>query len=650
MDSTIDPDATGPEVAIQQAPQLPPAFWPTLEPHEKKFLLWFVIGTMILAASTFLLGNFLAPTGQTFIGCPFNTDDHMVYAAWMWQAAHGHFLFDNRFTVQPQPMVTIHLYYWVLGLCARMSGITWATNLARVGLVAVVIPLLYRLIALITPSVYARKLCLTIATFGGGIGFLAWQDFGRTLTVPRAEWLSPFTGGFQPTDLWQPEGYLFPSFLTNGLFVASFCLILITLLAVLAAKDCNQTRWLIGGLVAFGVLMNIHSYDCLLVALILVGFLIATVRVRSFEWGWACRCFIIGAGAIPAAFWFLHVLKVDPVFASRANTPTFAAPFKAEVMGYLPLLLLAIPLLAKDANKLNPGKFIGLGLLALLILGLYFAPVPATGYYLSQAAFASCFVLALLSIWFLAAEDSPALNLIKAWAIIGLIAPYFPALFERKLAMGLALPWGILAGLGIYQLTQTRLRTNRNFASVFFLLFLSGSSFQWVFRDLRFIQKNVSSTTVQPAYLTGNEVKIIDYLSDQSKNGPVKVIAIPGMPSPAVDSTTGKSNGSDFDTPVIPDLNPLVSGLAGVYTYAGHWSETPDYSRLRTISLQDLFLLKPGTDTQRLFLSQVNPDYIITVSPNALSHSPFPDLAPLGKVVVSGNQFELIKVNPSAGT
>lgn len=623
--------------------------WPQLQPHEKKFLLWFTLGTLILAASTFLLGNLLAPTGQTFIGYPFNTDDHMVYAAWMWQSAHGHFLFDNRFTFLPQPAATIHLYYWFLGLIAKGLGITWTSNLARIGLIAVVIPLLYRLISMVTPSIYARKLCLTIATYGGGIGFLAWQDYGRTLSLPRTMWMQPLTGGYQPTDLWQPEGYLFPSLLTNGLFVASFCLILATLLAVLAARDRKELRWLIGGVVAFGVLMNIHSYDCLLVALILVGFLVTTVKSRSFGWGWASRCVLIGAGAIPAALWFTHVLKIDPIFASRAATPTYAAPFKAEIIGYLPLILLALPTLTKGASKKNPSRLIGIGLLALLVFGLYFAPVPQSGYFLNQAAFISCLILALISIWFLASKENQAKNVMIAWGIIGLIAPYFPALYERKLAMGLALPWGILAGIGIYQLTQTRLRANRNFASVFFLLILSGSSVQWVFRDIRFIQKNVSSTTVQPAYLTGNEERIIDYLADQAAKGKVTVIAIPGIPTPEVDSVTGKTIDGSYDSPMISDLNPLVSGLAGVYTYAGHWSETPDYMRMRTISLQNLFMQPAGSPNQKLFLSQVNPDYIITITPGAIPNSPFSDLSALGQVVVAGNQFELIKVNPTAG-
>ena len=36
-----------------------------------------------------------------------------------------------------------------------------------------------------------------------------------------------------------------------------------------------------------------------------------------------------------------------------------------------------------------------------------------------------------------------------------------------------------------------------------------------------------------------------------------------------------------FVAPIIPDINPIFVGLSGNRTYAGHWSETPDYARKR---------------------------------------------------------------------
>src|SRR4051812_26682055 len=52
--------------------------------------------------------------GSSYLGIQYNLDDHMVYAAWMRQAMDGHILFDNRFATDPQPRLTVHLYFLVL--------------------------------------------------------------------------------------------------------------------------------------------------------------------------------------------------------------------------------------------------------------------------------------------------------------------------------------------------------------------------------------------------------------------------------------------------------------------------------------------------------------------------------------------------------
>jgi hypothetical protein len=99
-----------------------------------------------------------------------------------------------------------------------------------------------------------------------------------------------------------------------------------------------------------------------------------------------------------------------------------------------------------------------------------------------------------------------------------------------------------------------------------------------------------------------------------------------------------------FGTPIVPDLNSIVSGLTGSYTYAGHWSETPQYNERRG-EMSRLFYNRAELPQERLDeLHRIGAQYVIAPVPEA-----FPELFPFdfkdaGKVVVDGTQFRLVKV------
>ncbi|MBI3721541.1 MAG: hypothetical protein HY248_03225, partial [Fimbriimonas ginsengisoli] len=390
-----------------------------------------------------------APPGARYLGIQTNLDDHMVYAAWMRQAMDGHILFDNRFTTDAQPGLTVNVFFFALGLFAKVLGIPLAMTLARAGFSALFVWLAYRLIRQVAPDVYATKLALTLTTVAGGLGFVVWHTFGQTIVRPEAKFLAGPLNGRLPTDVWQPEGFVFPSMLTSALFMASLCLILYVLLCVLAARAGAKS--VVPGALAMAALMNIHSYDVLLVGFIMLGLLMATAARGDVDWRWVGRSALILLGALPAALWFLYVLRHDPVFQVRAATPTFSPGFRQVVFGYLPALALGLLglAMARFGDEV-PAKQrrVGTGLLTVAIAVMFAVGASqGNGYWMEAAAWTAMAVLFLVLIGLLA-EDSPAWNLIVSWAALGLIAPYFPALFQRKLAMGLAIPWAILAALG----------------------------------------------------------------------------------------------------------------------------------------------------------------------------------------------------------
>lgn len=600
---------------------------------ERRFALLLALACVALAAFPTLFAFLATPPGTQYVGFQTNADDHMVYAAWTWQAAHGALTFDNRFAVDPQPGLTFHLYFLLIGQLARLTGVVAAMTIGRLVFTGLFVLLLARLVHRLRPSIYGLKLTLAAAVMGGGIGFLPnfWHRFGNE----------------GPTDIWQPEGFVVPSMLTNGLFMVSLCLILCVFLCVLRARR-GRAKAVIQGALAMGVLMNIHSYDALLVGLVLLGFLAASLVARQATVPWVVRCTLIVLGALPASLWFLHVLGADEVFRARAATETFSPNFRQVLLGYLPPMALGFVGIYRHvirSPKDRTRRLVGLALAVGLILALAALSANHTsGYFLSPVAWAGAFVVAVAATALLAVR-SPSRNLIVAWAIIGTVAIYFPGLFQRKLTMGLAIPWSLLAAIALDDLLHNQERNARNLVTTLALLILGGSATRWTFREIEYVGMKVGSTTRHPIYLSPDIQRIVAYLS--TTTGRNVVVAWPGASNPMLDAS-GHPVPDSFVTPSIPDAAPFLSGLAGAYTYAGHWSETPDYNgrtrdSYRFLLASPLQSLEPMTaDERRAFIDRWGVNYAVVPTIEGLPTMP---ARGLGQVVVEGSQFQLVKLN-----
>lgn len=563
----------------------------------------------------------------------------MVYAAWMRQAMDGAFFFDNRFTFDDQPGLTVHLYFWVLGVVAKGLGLVWTPILARALFTYFAVILLGRWIEKITTDELARRLALVFACLGGGVGYLVWHNFGVALSKP-----SPFSGvlaGRLPIDVWQPEAFFFPSLLTNGLFTVSLTLMLFAFLQGLEARGSwKPVAW---GALAMALLMNIHSYDVLLVALVWVGFGVSQLsRFSSAEAAvgdssskgfrqellpWVVRVAVIGLGAIPSAVWFLHVLSKDKVFQMRAETPTFSPQFMSVVVGVLPALVLI------GVDWARRRQFGGLALFGFWLgLGLISRSHDPNSFWLGGPAFAALLGLSLATCYFLA-QPNPALGLMHAWAFVGLAAPFFPALFQRKLAMGLFVPFGVLAGLALANLLAATPPARRRMPVLLASLFVCGTSVLWLVRDAMLRSMNVSNTTLHRTALPKDIQEAVAFLGGKK----ARVIAPPGAwnPGPGPDS---------FFEPLLPDWNPVLSGLAGAYTYAGHWSETPAYAQRRQLIAKEFYSPKATQNSQVSVIETLKLDYVLVPVTKPETAGLWPSFEGLGERVAGGQEWALIQV------
>lgn len=601
-----------------------------------KFVRWLALAIGVLVSIPYLLGLIQSPANGFYLGYQYSVDDHMVYSAWMRQAMEGRFLFDNRFAIESQPGLTVHLYFLALGWLAKVVGTSLAGNLARVLFSVLFVFLFARLLLKLDFSIFTAKLALFLVCFGGGLGWLAWQQFGIALGPEHSPVLSNLLRGRASIDVWQPEAFVFPSMLVNGLFMVSLCLILWTLLAVLEAKD----RWrpVLAGALAFGLLMNIHSYDVLLLALVLVGFLVTLLSAKQASGAWAARVAVIGLGAVPAAAWFLNVLQQDAVFQARAATPTFAANFAGVVFGLLPAWVLAGVALAK--SDLPRPRQIGAAALLFgpaLVLYVLSQGHDPNGYFLTWAGWMGWLVCTLAGLA-VVARSSMGWNLFWAWGAIAVLAPYFPMLFQRKLGMGLMIPWAVIGAIGLARILKPLDRSPRNMVAALCLLVLCASSLRWFARERDLIGGNVAHTTVHRVLYSAEEKRVIDVLAQQP--GRKVVVAMPGVPAAL--------EGGGFASPYLPDLNPLFAGLAGAYAYAGHWSETPDYDQRRQQTLR--FFIEMEPHEQRAFLAEIGATHVVAPAPSAFPELGLRELPQLGKALVQTDRYGLFEVAADAGS
>lgn len=597
----------------------------------KRFSFQLAVIMTVLAAIPFLIGLIAQNPAHQYLGYQTAVDDHMVYAAWMRQAMDGAFLFDNRFTTDPQPALTIHLYYLVLGWVAKVVGISFASNLARLAFTFLFVILLGKLVLRLGLNVYSGKLAMILACLGGGIGFLQWQNFGREL-VQKGGIIGTLTGGWAPIDVWQPEAFVFPSMLINGLFMAALCLFVTILIVAIDAKETWKRVAL--GAFAFLVLMNIHSYDVLLLGLIFVTWRVALAFHKLGSAKWDIRVVAMVAGVLPPAAWFLYVLSADKVFQARAATPTHSATFAQLLFGIFPLVVLALLNLVpkvKESRRQMAGL---IGVVAFIVILFVLARGANPGeYFVGPAGFVAM-LIAAVALTVLCTENHPGKSLLWAWALVGLVALYFPALFQRKLAMAIVIPWGILAAGGAATFLERMERSTRNLVSGLGLIIICTPSLYWFQRELWYIRNDVSSTTRHSVFLSRDTAEIVKLLNTMP--GKKSVIAFSGVPTP------GEEEGS-FIHPYVPDLNPILSGLGGAYTYAGHWSETPAYDE-KMRKMNGIFLSQVPDSARLELIKEIQPDYIIAPQPEIFDQVPFADLKSLGPIVYQGDHFALIDV------
>lgn len=142
--------------------------------------------------------------------------------------------------------------------------------------------------------------------------------------------------------------------------------------------------------------------------------------------------------------------------------------------------------------------------------------------------------------------------LLLVWSVVGFILPYAPLAQQRKLVMGLQIPLAILGTLFVMRWADRGKRISPFVATLLFVVIAAPSNLQFLARDTLALTQNETATGMHRPYLTNQELAGLDWLRAHTSEDKVVLAS--------------------------PDIAIFVPSVSGNLAYAGHWSETPDYS------------------------------------------------------------------------
>ena len=359
------------------------------------------------------------------------------------------------------------------------------------------------------------KFCITQSSLARLTAFALLASSSGLGWLDYSKWHDRNLPG-SPVDGWQPEAYTFASLETSTLFCVSTLLIISTIYCLVKAEEEHKNVYAVwAGLWAL-VLGNIHSYDVIHIAVVWLLYL----GVR-----WA-------SGNSRTT---IHTLK-------RAAIALFVA---LPATLYQLYVFLADPVFHKraDVRTLSPhfwhyvlgyGLVFGLACIAGMIICIGIS---------KRGSSSSGLPVRSQNIEFL----------LIAWAIGGFAAAYLPAAFQRKMLMGEHIPLCLLAGLGVWWLVRRSMPVARLTVSVCVILAACPSSVLFLNRDLQHLSANRSESETLNPFIPDSQLDTMEWIEGHSATS---------------ESVLG-----------FPQECTLVPAYTGHHVWAGHWGETPHFTR-----------------------------------------------------------------------
>ena len=431
--------------------------WPTT--GELRWAAVVAAAVMLITALPYLWGLAIRPSGHYYSGLLTNPDEHNVYLAYMRQAADGHVFFVDPFTSEPQRGRVVNVLFLALGILGRVAHLPLPIvyHLARLVSGWLLLMAIYCLAAQTLKTTSGRRIALLLAATAAGFGWLFHAQGGQ-----------PHPIDYGP-GLVMPEAVTFLTILLNPLFSLSvFLLIAVIGLGAHAVLSGSARAAGVAGAAAL-VLGNIHTYDLMPAAAVLLASLAVLVAQRRLKARGVAMALVIAAIAMPSLayqLWLMHSGDVTLIVKS-AETPVLSPPPRYFALGLgLPLLL----------------GIVGAGRAAM--------------------------------------RGPDGARLAALWLVLGFALVYAPHVpFQRKLAEGVQVPACILAVFALEPLWTRGAGWRAAFAGGLVVLLSAPSNALYVQRALRDLATNNREYIVNlmpPLYLRQDQYQALRSLGERA--------------------------------------------------------------------------------------------------------------------------------------
>ncbi len=364
----------------------------SISASERRWLLICSIGVLALASLPYLVGALTAAPDRVFSGLQVNPLDGVSYLAKMQIGLHGDWLFTLRFTAESSPGVFLFTYFIALGQLARLLNVPLILmfHAARLAGGFALLWQVYRLIARVTPSIDVRRLAWWLIALSSGLG-----------------WLATLLGHGTSSDMTIAESNTFYSLMANAHFALAMALMIALFIGVLETE--HVTLWRVIGLSALSLALAIIQpfapialFAILGVTLLLMWWRDQSRRDRGWPRPqfWITVC--VGAITAPLLVYLYLATQIDPVLRGwSAQNQTPSPPLIDYVIGYGLLIVLAIPAARSTWRRRSTWDW-----------------------------------------------------LLLAWIVVTVPLLYAPFPLQRRWSLGLHIPIGLLAALGLSQMVR----------------------------------------------------------------------------------------------------------------------------------------------------------------------------------------------------
>lgn len=406
---------------------------PHMSPEEWR---WVIIASSILAIITLLpyawalAENNTTPEAQ-FMGMLANPRDGATYLAKMEEGYRGDLLFHLPYTPEPHTGAAINMFYIFLGHIARITQLESVIiyHIARVlgGLFMYIA--IYQFGASVWTQHRPRRLFFALSALGSGLGWFAIVLDPSTLDI-TTDRLIP--------DLTMPEAYPLYAVYTNPHFpvaigilalIGSICIQVFRPGAAEEPTIYNQGVVLILASIALALIQPqaLVPFATTLVVYAAVRW-IKVQKFPRYELSW---CIPLWLPAAPFLAYYLILTQANPAMAAwNEQNLTYSPPPHYYIIGFAPLLLVALPGLIRAVRDFEPdGDQLMLTWLVVNVLLLY-APFNL------QRRFAMGLIFPIVYFAVRAIEDHWTNTISQRWwrpALIGLFVVLLPS---NILAMG----------------------------------------------------------------------------------------------------------------------------------------------------------------------------------------------------------------------